>query len=66
VLRISSGRFRETVRLNEKMARKLSEVIARRKGQLMELKKKEEDSQTKAIKKESENIFLRIKKYFSL
>jgi CRP-like cAMP-binding protein len=66
VLRISSERFRETVRLNEKMARKLSEVIARRKGQLMELKKKEEDSQTKAIKKESENIFLRIKKYFSL
>lgn len=66
VLRISSERFRETVRLNEKMARKLSEVIAQRKGQLMELKKKEEDSQTKAIKKESENIFLRIKKYFSL
>ena len=66
MLRISSERFRETVRLNEKMARKLSEVIAQRKGQLMELKKKEEDSQTKAIKKESENIFLRIKKYFSL
>jgi small-conductance mechanosensitive channel len=66
VLRISSERFRETVRLNEKMARKLSEVIAQRKGQLMELEKKEEDSQTKAIKKESENIFLRIKKYFSL
>jgi small-conductance mechanosensitive channel len=66
VLRISSGRFRETVRLNEKMARKLSEVIAQRKGQLMELEKKEDDSQTKAIKKETENIFLRIKKYFSL
>jgi len=66
VLRISSGRFRETVRLNEKMARKLSEVIAQRKGQLMELGKKEDDSQTKAIKKETENIFLRIKKYFSL
>jgi len=66
VLRISSEKFRETVRLNENMARKLSEVIAQRKGQLMELEKEKEDSQTKAIKKESENIFLRIKKYFSL
>lgn len=66
VLCISSGKFRETVKLNEKMARKLSEVIAERKGQLMELDRKEADSQTKAIKKESESIFLRIKKYFSL
>ena len=66
MLRISSERFRETVRLNENMARKLSDVIAQRKGQLMELEKEKEDSQTKAIKKESENIFLRIKKYFSL
>jgi small-conductance mechanosensitive channel len=66
VLRISSEKFRETVRLSKKMALKLSEVIALRKEQLMELEKKEEDSQTKAIKKESENIFLRIKKYFSL
>jgi small-conductance mechanosensitive channel len=66
VLRISSGRFRESVRLNEKMARKLSDVIAQRKGQLMELEKKGDASKTKAIKKESENIFQRIKKYFSL
>ncbi len=66
VLRISSERFRETVKLNVKMARKLSEVIARRKAQLSELTKKEDLSQKTAIHKESENIFLRIKKYFSV
>ena len=67
VLCISSGKFRETLKLNEKMARKLSEVIALRKAQLQESKKVEEQNQSglTAIKKESENIFLRIKKYFS-
>jgi len=65
-LRISSDKFKETVRLNEKMARKLSEVIAHRKTELKELRKKKENLSPKTIKKESENIFLRIKKYFSL
>ncbi len=66
VLCISSGKFRETIKLNENVARRLAEVIALRKAQLDELRKREEDSQSKAIKKVSENIFLRIKKYFSL
>ena len=66
LLCIPSGKFRETVRLNEKMARKLSDVIAQRKTELVEFKRKKEESRTRAIKKESDNIFLRIKKYFSL
>jgi small-conductance mechanosensitive channel len=67
ILRISSEKFRETVKLNEKMARKLSEVIATRKAQLSKLAKKEDLSgQTSAIKKETESIFLRIKKYFKV
>jgi small-conductance mechanosensitive channel len=67
ILCLSSGKFRETLKLNEKMARKLAEVIALRKAQLQESKKEEEQEQSRltAIKKESENIFLRIKKYFS-
>jgi small-conductance mechanosensitive channel/CRP-like cAMP-binding protein len=66
VLRISSQKFRETVKLNVKMARKLSEVIAQRKTQLMEMARKEDLLNTSAIKKETESIFLRIKKYFSI
>jgi small-conductance mechanosensitive channel len=65
ILRISSEKFRETVQLNAKMARKLSEVIARRKAQLMEIKKEQDQTRQTAIKKETESIFLRIKKYFS-
>lgn len=65
ILRISSEKFRETVKLNATMARKLSEVIAGRKAQLMEFKKLADQSRRTAIKKETESIFLRIKKYFS-
>jgi small-conductance mechanosensitive channel len=65
ILRISSEKFRETVKLNAAMARKLSEVIAGRKAQLMEFKKQADQSRRTAIKKETESIFLRIKKYFS-
>jgi small-conductance mechanosensitive channel len=66
VLRISSDKFRETVQLNVRMARKLSEVIARRKGEVREIEKEADLSKTSKIKKETENIFLRIKKYFSI
>jgi small-conductance mechanosensitive channel len=66
ILRISSEKFRETVKINEEMARKLSEVIARRRGELMEFAKKEEHLRSTAVRQESETIFLRIKKYFSL
>ncbi|MGE5342923.1 MAG: cyclic nucleotide-binding domain-containing protein [Candidatus Omnitrophota bacterium] len=66
ILRISSERFRETVQINEPMARKLSEVIASRRAEIMEFTKKEEHLKLTALKQESENIFLRIKKYFSI
>ncbi|MCP5103477.1 MAG: cyclic nucleotide-binding domain-containing protein, partial [bacterium] len=66
MLRISSEKFRETVKLNKSMARKLSEVIAARKAALKEFNEKEPGTDTVAIKKDSENIFLRIKKYFSV
>lgn len=66
LLRLSSEEFKETVKINENMARKLSEVIARRKSQLMKFKEKEQPLETTKIKKESESIFLRIKKYFSV
>lgn len=66
VLRISPEKFRESVQLNVKMARKLSEVIARRKAQLEEIQREADLSKTSRIKKDTENIFLRIKKYFSL
>jgi small-conductance mechanosensitive channel len=66
ILRISSEKFRETVQLNEGMARKLSEVIAVRRTELTEFANKEKHLKASAIKNESESIFLRIKKYFSL
>jgi CRP-like cAMP-binding protein len=65
VLRISSGKFRDTVKMNKNMARKLSEVIAIRKEKLKEFEKEESKIDPLTIKKESANIFLRIKKYFS-
>lgn len=66
ILCISSAQFRATVQLNENMAMKLAEVIAQRKEQLSELARLDDLSGKTAIKKESENIFLRIKKYFSV
>jgi small-conductance mechanosensitive channel len=65
VLVISSEKFRETVKLNKDMARKLSEAIALRKAKLKEFDEKETDAAQLTIKKDTENIFLRIKKYFS-
>lgn len=66
VLKISSEKFLETVKLNKNMAMKLSEVIAIRRAKLEEFNKKEPEISRLIIKKEAENIFLRIKKYFSV
>ncbi len=66
VLRISSEGFREAVKLNKAMARKLSGVIARRKAGLEEFSEKESRLDHSEIKKDSESIFLRIKKMFSV
>ena len=66
VLRISSEKFHETVKLNKNMALKLSEVIAARRAALQELTEKESEPMPVNIKKASQSIFLRIKKYFSI
>lgn len=64
-LTISSEKFRETVKMNTDMARKLSEVIATRRIRQLEFSKKETEAMQLDINKDSENIFLRIVKYFS-
>ena len=66
ILKLSSEKFRETVKINEKMAKKLSEVIALRRAELKELKMIESEFPQKNIKKETENIFKRMKKYFKI
>ena len=48
------------------MAKKLSEVIALRRAELKELKMIESEFPQKNIKKETENIFKRMKKYFKI
>ncbi|MCP4216060.1 MAG: mechanosensitive ion channel, partial [bacterium] len=65
ILRLSSEKFRETVKINHKMAVKLSEVIAVRKAGLKEFARQESDTSRISIKKDSESILLRIKKYFA-
>ncbi|MCU0287337.1 MAG: mechanosensitive ion channel [Acidobacteria bacterium] len=64
-LRISSEKFHETVKMNLDMARKLSEVIAARRAKQKEFSEKEAANMPSIIRTDSENIFLRIKKYFS-
>lgn len=66
VLTISPEKFRETVKMNKSMALKLSEVIANRKSSQMEFDEKDSKTNPLAIKKETQSLFLRIKKYFSV
>jgi CRP-like cAMP-binding protein len=63
---ISPEKFRETVKMNQNMALKLSEVIARRKAKRKEFDEKDSEMNKLAIKKETQSLFLRIKKYFSV
>jgi hypothetical protein len=51
--------------MNLDMARKLSEVIAARRAKQKEFSEKEAANMPSIIRTDSENIFLRIKKYFS-
>jgi small-conductance mechanosensitive channel len=66
VLMISPERFKETVKMNHRMAKKLSEVIARRQAGRKAFDERESEAKQLEIKKETESIFLRIKKYFSV
>ena len=61
---ISPDKFRETVKLNKSLALKLSEVIASRKAKRKEFDEKESEVSPLTIKKETESLFLRIKKLF--
>jgi len=63
ILKIPSEKFKEALKLNEQTAKQLSQVIAVRKSKLLELEKEKSVSSTN-IKKDSETIFQRMKKYF--
>lgn len=63
ILKIPSETFKEALRINEQTAKQLSQVIAVRKSKLSELEKEKPVSAT-VIKKDSETIFQRMKKYF--
>lgn len=65
ILKIPAEKFREALKINEQTAKKLSQAIALRKSKLSELEKEKPVSST-AIKKESDNIFQRMKKYFGI
>lgn len=65
LLKIPSDKFKEALKINEQTAKKLSQVIAVRKSRLSEVEK-EKPLSSKKIKKESETIFQRMKKYFGI
>ncbi len=66
LLRVTSARFRESVNMNETMARKLSEVIARRQDEMRSHSERAAAGDSATLKKSSENLFRRIVKYFNL
>jgi small-conductance mechanosensitive channel/CRP-like cAMP-binding protein len=65
LLRVTSARFRESVDMNETMARKLSEVITRRQDEMRSFSEKG-GGDAVSLKKNSENLFRRIINYFGL
>ena len=66
ILKISSEKFKEVIKKNEELAKKIAEVIASRKIGLLKVETKTKDKIEKIIDKESKTIFKRIKKYFSI
>ena len=66
IIRISSPIFRETVSMNTKMARKLSEVITRRQAELKIFHEKIVESDSGILKEKTDNLFRRIVKYFGV
>jgi len=65
VILVSSRRFKETVSMNEELARRLSEVIVRRRGELREFSERQALEDSRVLKKDSETLFRRIMKYFA-
>lgn len=66
VIRISSRRFKESVKMNERMALVLSEIIIRRQAELREFTARHTAVDSQVLKRDSENLFRRIVKYFNL
>ncbi len=65
VIRIAQQKFRETVKMSEELARRLSEVIILRQTELRAFSEKQAGTDRGAIAKDSENLFRRIIKYFN-
>ncbi len=65
ILKIPPGIFKEAVTINEHTAKKLSAVIAGRKVELSEWEKNRPVT-SQILQKDSENILIRIKKYFGI
>lgn len=66
IIRISSQIFRETVSMNTKLARKLSEVITSRQAELKIFHDKIVESDSRILKEKTDNLFSRIVKYFGV
>ncbi|MCU0276781.1 MAG: mechanosensitive ion channel [Acidobacteria bacterium] len=65
VIRVSSARFKQVVDMNEAMAEKLSAVIVRRQEEMRAFSEKNLLLDHGVLKKDSENLFKRILKYFA-
>ena len=62
---VSSARFKQVIDMDEKTAMKLSAVITRRQSEMEEFKEKNLKADAGAVKKDPQNLFARILKYFA-
>jgi len=65
VILVSSARFRQVIDMNETMAMKLSALITRRQEEMKLFREKSPKADVTVLKKDSENLFTRILKYFA-
>jgi small-conductance mechanosensitive channel len=65
IMLVSSVRFKQVIDMDEKMALKLSAVITRRQEEMRLFSEKIRQRDHTALKKDSENLFKRILKYFA-
>jgi small-conductance mechanosensitive channel/CRP-like cAMP-binding protein len=65
VILVSSARFKQVVEMNEAMAMKLSALITRRQDEMKLFSEKTPKEGSASGKKDSENLFRRILKYFA-
>ncbi|HEX7501989.1 MAG TPA: mechanosensitive ion channel family protein [Acidobacteriota bacterium] len=65
IILVSSARFKQVVDMSEKMAMKLSAVITKRQEEMELFREKNLKADTGALKKDPQNLFARILKYFA-